>query len=105
MVVLATGQSEQATQFIDQMDDRGMDYTIAQHLNRIVNSAVQAGDFAWLRDFYLKLNSHDPSNADYIIGIALSYANLKEFDKAIEYAAKARVLGGVYGQQSEKFIN
>ena len=105
MVLLATDQPQEVAPYMAEMDKRQLDYFDDQSINRIVNSAIQAKDFSWLRDFYLNLTTKFPQNPDYFIGVALSYANMKDFPHAMEYATKARAFGGVYESQSQKFID
>ncbi len=104
MLLLVTNRSDSIQAYLDKMDELGLNYRERDNLERMVNSAVQSGEYEWANKFYQELVEIAPDNPNYWINLALAYAYLGNNDAAVETAKQVGQFGGEYKNQSEAFI-
>jgi len=104
MVLFTVGRSEQIQFYLDKMDELGLNYHSEGVLNRMVNSAIRAGEYQWTLKIHQELTELVPEKPDYWIDLALSYAYLGQKEKAVETAEKVKSFGGEYAEQADLFI-
>ncbi len=72
---------------------------------RLVNAYASIGDFAKVRDIWLRIMKSEPNNAQYHVNLAATYLKLNEREKAIAELQRTAELNPEFKQQAEYFIN
>lgn len=104
IVLLASDQREKVQEYFDAMDEKGLIYKTESVLQRMANAAVAGNSYDWSVRLYTMLIELQPNNPQYLIGVALSYANLGKNEEAITAALKVKEFGAEYAVQSDEFI-
>lgn len=109
-VLLFTGRSDQIDFYYDKYKEVNADnYKVEEWLKRLGSGAITAGEHQWAAVFYKDLTDYISSglisdNPQYWINLAVAYAYMGEYEKAIAAAESIRKYGPEYDEQADLFI-
>jgi O-antigen ligase len=104
MALMNIDRGDLVPEYLDKMLAVGIDKLSENSIVRLANAAKFSEDFEWAIYFYELLIANYNNVPDYYINLALLYASMEDFDKAIAVAEEIKNFGDPYIMQAEQFI-
>ncbi len=105
MTYKAIGDNESALKEIKDAEKDGFNWrNDLENLKKVIEIHQNLQKNEELVSLYLLAIQLDPKNAQFRAGLAVAYANLRQFDKARQYAEEALSLNPDFAAELEKFL-
>ena len=100
-----TGELEEAIKYIEQAAEKGYDYKKSvSNIIRLIDIYSQLGDYYKIIDLYEAGIELQPQNAQWHTSLAVAYAKVGDYDKAVESALKSAEIDESFKEEAEAFI-
>jgi len=105
MTYRAIGDDESALKEIEAAEKAGFNWrNDLENLKKVIETYQNLQKNEELVPLYLLAIQLDPKNAQFPAGLAVAYANLRQFDKARQYAEEALSLNPDFAAELEEFL-